>query len=309
MKYFIGVTDNEWYSYLASLKPEEVNFWRPSGMGFKAIDVGSPFLFKLHSPLNYITGGGFFVKAEKLPLSIAWKVFGNKNGAESFESFRKLILSHRKSSEHDPDITCIILNEPFWLDRENWIPIPKNWKKGIVPGKTYDIFDSIGEKTWNQVQMALYSQNQNTETLETDLTANDPNPVYGQEYLTRGRIGQGAFRILVTSAYNKSCAISGEKTLPVLEAGHIKPFSKSGPNIISNGILLRADLHILFDKGYITVNTDKKVEVSRKIKEEYENGRDYYKYHGNSLKILPFESYNLPQNHYLRWHNEYVYLG
>ncbi|MFC1493408.1 HNH endonuclease, partial [candidate division KSB1 bacterium] len=128
-------------------------------------------------------------------------------------------------------------------------------------------------------------------------------------YLTRGRLGQGAFRVLVTSAYRRRCAVTGERTLPVLEAGHIKPHSKRGPNITSNGILLRADLHILFDRGYVTVTPEQKVEVSRKIKEEYENGRDYYMYHGNPLKILPNESYNLPQNHYLKWHNENVFLG
>ncbi|MFC1493342.1 HNH endonuclease, partial [candidate division KSB1 bacterium] len=113
MKFFVGVTDNKWYRFLSSIKPDEVNFWRPSGTGFSAIDIGSPFLFKLHSPLNYITGGGYFVKAEKLPLSIAWKVFHEKNGAPDFESFYQLIMAKRNDNKHDPEITCLILNEPF----------------------------------------------------------------------------------------------------------------------------------------------------------------------------------------------------
>ena len=64
MKFFVGVTDYDWYSLNAS-KPsiEEVNFWRPSSqVGFSSLQTGEPFLFQLHSPRNYIVGGGFFTK-------------------------------------------------------------------------------------------------------------------------------------------------------------------------------------------------------------------------------------------------------
>ena len=50
------------------------------------------------------------------------------------------------------------------------------------------------------------------------------------------RLGQGAFRVVVTEAYHRRCAISGEKTLPVLEAAHIKPYTQEGPHEISNGL-------------------------------------------------------------------------
>ena len=47
MKFWVGVTDKNWFDYLASIKPDEVNFWKPSGQGFGAIELGTPFLFKL----------------------------------------------------------------------------------------------------------------------------------------------------------------------------------------------------------------------------------------------------------------------
>jgi len=63
MKFFVGVTNNEWFEYLAARQPDEVNFWRPrSQSDFRAIPVGAPFLFKLHAPLNFIAGGGFFAE-------------------------------------------------------------------------------------------------------------------------------------------------------------------------------------------------------------------------------------------------------
>lgn len=63
MEIFVGVTDNKWFRYLKSIKPDEVNFWQPnSGRNFKTIKQGELFLFKLHSPNNFIVGGGIFVR-------------------------------------------------------------------------------------------------------------------------------------------------------------------------------------------------------------------------------------------------------
>ena len=62
MKIFVGVTDNNWYEFLAHAQPDELNFWQPrANQAFRAIGSNDIFLFKLHSPLNYIAGGGFFV--------------------------------------------------------------------------------------------------------------------------------------------------------------------------------------------------------------------------------------------------------
>jgi putative restriction endonuclease len=96
--------------------------------------------------------------------------------------------------------------------------------------------------------------------------------------------------------------------LPALEAAHIKPFAKSGPNVTANGLLLRSDLHKLFDSGYLSVAPDLFVEVSRKIKEEFENGRDYYALHGRKLAVVPAIEKERPSTQYLEWHNNNVYL-
>jgi putative restriction endonuclease len=86
------------------------------------------------------------------------------------------------------------------------------------------------------------------------------------EEVIRPRLGQGAFRVLVTDAYQRRCAVTGERTLPVLESAHIKPYARSGPHSNNNGLLLRSDLHKLFDLGYITVTGDMRIEVSKRIK-------------------------------------------
>ena len=80
MKMYVGITDSDWFKTLKEQNCEEVNFWKPGGnTNFRAIEEGSLFLFKLHSPNDYIVGGGLFLKFSILPSSLAWEAFGFTN--------------------------------------------------------------------------------------------------------------------------------------------------------------------------------------------------------------------------------------
>jgi len=68
------------------------------------------------------------------------------------------------------------------------------------------------------------------------------------------RQGQPEFRQGLIKAYNSKCAISSCDAVPALEAAHIMPYRGQDTNQISNGLLLRADLHTLFDLGLIAVD-------------------------------------------------------
>ena len=118
------------------------------------------------------------------------------------------------------------------------------------------------------------------------------------------RLGQGAFRVVVMDAYRRRCAITGESTLPTLEAAHILPFSENGSNEPSNGMLMRSDFHKLFAAGLVTVTPELRVEVSSRIKEEWFNGKAYYRLHGETLRSVPDEPSFRPNTERLRWHNE-----
>lgn len=312
MKFWVGVTDNDWFDFLAKRQPDEINFWKPSGKGeFKVLSPGELFLFKLHSPLNYIVGGGFFVRHMNIPLSMAWEAFGEKNGVSDLETLRAKIIRYRGDDEPNPKIGCSILATPFFFKREQWIQVPSNWSSNIVSGKSYDSNDQIGAillaTVQERIRLNQSSELQVQQRPTIDKVAEEKTK-YGLEYLTKARLGQGTFRILVTEAYGRKCAITGERTLPVLEASHIKPFSLSGPNAIDNGLLLRSDLHKLFDLGYLTITKDYHVEISKRIRVEYENGREYYALHGHQLKILPPSLIERPSEKYIEWHNTNIYV-
>jgi putative restriction endonuclease len=307
MKLFVAVTDNDWFAFHAARKPDEVNFWRPGGgeSGSGSLVEGCPFLFKLHSPLNYIVGGGFFLSHTRLSLSMAWKIFEEKNGFSEFGQFRSKILSIRHEPDlpaTDPLIGCTILAIPFFLPRNMWLPAPRDWHSNIVRGKGYDTDHGIGRELWLSV-MDLMPR------IPDYLDVTPEIRKMGPLYVVEGRLGQSAFHARVFDAYSRRCAITGERTEPALEASHIKPYRRSGPNRINNGLLLRADLHQVFDAGLITISPDYRVLVSDQIKQKYENGKEYYQFKNRPLAVLPMNPDDRPAQANIEWHNRYIYKG
>ena len=68
------------------------------------------------------------------------------------------------------------------------------------------------------------------------------------------RQGQQAFRRKLLKAYRNKCAITGTEIPWVLEAAHITPYRGTKTNTPANGLVLRADIHTLFDLGLISVD-------------------------------------------------------
>jgi putative restriction endonuclease len=309
MKAYVGITDFDWYQFLAAQKElDEVNFWQPGGQRvFAALKPGELFLFKLHSPQKLIVGGGFFAHATLLPIGLAWDSFGIKNGVSSLQEMRMRVKKYRRVGSltaEDYQVGCILLEKPFFLLKHEWIPEPLDWHSSIVQGKTYDLTTDYGKKLWESINQTLQKENYKLETVGIV----NPSERFGAPVEILPRLGQGSFRVLVTDTYKRRCAITGEKTLPALEAAHIKPFGENGPHSIDNGILLRSDIHRLFDKGYVTVAPDYHFEVSKRIKEEFENGRDYYALHGRTIYV-PDDSSAKPNKEFVSWHNQNIFVG
>lgn len=306
MKLYVGITDADWFRYLRQQNAEEMNFWRPRATTqFKILEANELFLFKSRFPENKIVGGAFFVRHSMLPLDLAWKAFGEANGMPSLLQFRKKIQGLRRDQELNPIIGCTILTQPFFLDENMYIDPPRDWPANIVTGKSFEILPG-------SEGLRLFEQAQPFFSLMTQSEDNDNKPIrdrYGKEQTIKPRLGQGGFRIMVLDEYSRRCAITGEKTLPVLEAAHIQPYSEKGPHKVSNGILMRSDLHTLFDNGYLTLTKEFHVEVSKRIREEFSNGREYYALHGKRLVSIPDQAANRPDPLFLEWHQNNCYRG
>src|SRR5208283_1458549 len=68
--------------------------------------------------------------------------------------------------------------------------------------------------------------------------------------------GQQGFRNALRKRYGNRCLVTGCKALAVLEAAHIKPYQCEGDNHPENGLLLRADIHTLFDLDLLGIEPD-----------------------------------------------------
>ena len=95
------------------------------------------------------------------------------------------------------------------------------------------------------------------------------------------RQGAVKFRRIVLEAYGSVCAITGCDVVQVLEAAHIKPYNGIDTNHVQNGILLRADIHTLFDLELIAIEPTKlRVKFSKCLR----STPQYKKYHGREIR-------------------------
>ena len=143
-------------------------------------------------------------------------------------------------------------------------------------------------------------------TIDSTGSARVPGDVFGDPRLVRPRVGQQSFQALVLDAYSRRCAVTQEEIRPVLQAAHIRPVAEGGEHRLDNGMLLRSAVHTLFDRGYLAVDLDYRLRVSLQIREEFDNGDDYYAL-GRTLVRLPERRADRPRREFLEWHNDVVF--
>lgn len=306
---YVANTHHDWFDFLAARETwEEVNFWSPSAYYSFRGDPGSPFFFRLKSPRNAIGGFGTVSRFARLPEWLAWDCFGQGNGASSLQVLQARLTSIREQNKIANEgelqqIGCLILSNAIFFKREAWIAQPADWGRQNLRYKGYELGAGEGARIWQECRARVAERD-----LMSRQHMTEPANRYGAPIMVLPRLGQGAFRVSVTEAYGRACAVTREHSLPALEAAHIKPFALEGPHETVNGILLRSDLHRLFDRGYVTVTPDYRLEVGKLLKEHFSNGRSYYPLHGQSI-ALPRTARDRPNPELLRWHNETKFLG
>lgn len=212
------------------------------------------------------------------------------------------MLSHRADRDPHAKIGCLIVSDLFFFADSEWIPAGPYWSTGVRQGHYLDLAEGAGAELWSEVQLRLAARL----PLAGELA--EPTPLYGDPVLVRPRIGQGGFRFGVLDTYRRRCAVTGEKALPVLDAAHIRGVKEGGQHRLDNGLLLRSDVHRLFDAGYVTVTPEHRFRVSQRLKTEFDNGEPYFPFHGTEV-WLPPDAQDRPNREFLEWHGDEVFRG
>lgn len=310
MKTYVAVTDQRWYEFLAS-RPNltEANFWMPGGgpRAFGAVRPGEAFLFKTHHPHNRIVGGGFLADYRQLPLGTAWRELGEANGVDSEVAMRDLIGRYRREPLgrfEDPVIGCAMLRDTVFFTDSELRPTREEFPGNLVQGKSFE----LGAQRGSVVEEAFWRLLADAPSgmTETELSYFDEGPTRGRPGLVTPRLGQRSFAAVVQGAY-RHCAVTGNKVLPTLQAAHILPVAERGQHRIDNGLLLRADVHIMFDQGFLGVHPETKaLQVSPQLRETYGNGAEFYSKAGTPI-TLPAKVVDQPNRSFLEWHLDVVY--
>ncbi len=307
----VAPTDYRWFSHFRPrderTSVDEVNFWRPSAQtAFRALAPNQPFFFRLKAPYNAIAGFGFFAVWSPVPIPVAWEFFGDRNGDASKAAFERRIRGYRASSGRavDAPLSCIVLCNAVFLPRSRWLPwgLEDGWHANIMSPKGYDLATD-GRRLGALLESAnpdpVPDLQPSFELLEHDERSR-------LDAVSVERHGQGTFRLRLLSAYGQQCAVTGEHAVPVLDAAHIQPYLGPASNHPQNGIVLRSDLHRLYDRGYVTVTPDLRLKVSQRLRDEYENGKHYYQMAGREIHV-PRERRLAPSVEALEWHADNIF--
>jgi putative restriction endonuclease len=273
-------------------------------MGCRATD--GHFLFKTHWPHNRVVGGGFFSGFAALRLSEAWDFFGQGNGVSDVDDMRRRAGRYRKEPirpGEDPTVGCVLIRDVRFFGVGSEAQAPPEFASNVVQGKTYDRATSAYSGYFLEVLDRLLGRH-----VDIDVTQpwRGSGPVYGDPRLAPQRLGQQAFRAVVLDAYSGRCAVTGDRVRPVLEAAHIRPLPHGGEHRLDNGLLLRSDVHTLYDRGYFGVDPKHRLLVSPALREEFGNGEQLYARAGEPVAV-PDRRADRPSREFLEWHLDEVF--
>jgi putative restriction endonuclease len=250
-------TTRTWFDALAHLRPERVAFWQPTPARPSRIELGELWYFKeLGSP--QILGFGEYVGWER---STVASLFGKYGLATGYATGAELLAAFRAFNpdfELNTEIGNVIL--------ENFTPLDPPVALSSVGLDDLSVrFAYIDDDD----PIARYVGGLRQGAPATSFELRDPEAAKRIASKRKVRVGQNTFRRLLLQTYGKVCAFTGPQLEETLQAAHIQPYVDAESNHVRNGLLLRADMHVLFDLGLLTLGPDLRIQVSSKLK-----GRD-----------------------------------
>ncbi|MBL6082279.1 HNH endonuclease [Belnapia sp. T18] len=261
MPNWLAITQQDWLRRTRDARHEAVHFWLPSPWQRRDLIAGDRWYFReqtwdkgLGRPPQ-ILGHGIVVRYEQTTPRALFASHGSATGYDSVSELAEGIgtTGYGEQGALDRSIGNIILRDVVVYERPIIAPRDIPTASLVSPnGRTYWPFND------ELVRPLLSDSEGRIKASEADDSAFDPkNAKDAREKVLRAiktRRGQKGFRDALLKAYSGRCAITGCSVLDVLEASHITPYLGPETNHVTNGILLRADLHTLYDCGLFAID-------------------------------------------------------
>lgn len=176
----------------------------------------------------------------------------------------------------------------------------------IVPdNEFYRILEQAFKKTNNT--------SETTEDTESHLLVEEVTETYDRplvKYIISKPCRDQAFRDVIRTIYNSTCAITGMKIINggghcEVDAAHIQPVSLSGPDSPRNGIALSKTVHWLFDRGLMSLEDDGRFLLANK----YIPDEVSVLMNPDGYAWLPERPQLRPHKNYLHFHREKIFIG
>ncbi len=174
------------------------------------------------------------------------------------------------------DSAALFTNRGLERCKNDGVPVAVLKQLSKKPEKTrYQVLGLAKVVSWENGVFTLQSTTLSDPTIKPGLTGEQPmssfTPNGEEDNRTRtlrgivNRQGQPAFRSGLLTAYEGQCALTGCTVVEVLEAAHITPYLGPETNHITNGLLLRSDLHTLWDRGLIYLSDDFTLQINPRL--------------------------------------------
>ena len=283
-----------------SLGPDaEIVLWRLAGRYLiSRIRPGDLIAFSVG---GVIVGVAVYSYSLSLGYADAWKAFGPGLGVKTFDGLEQLVDRMRRQVGADTlaIVSCRVVTD-FSRLHASFLDLA-DLPKAESGGRLCSMATDLGQQIVTQWQA---HQRQRTGLEDASLITAGPEM---RSRISETRPGQRLFHDRAMTNYKGSCIVSGETATPALIAAHIYPFAISGNHDLSNALLLRSDLHPLFDQGYWTIGREGRVRFSSKLKEDYPNSRYDLTFGGKWLEALRVAPVG-PSRDILDWHRRIVFL-
>ena len=292
-------TSPRWLEFHRLQNSQRVCFWQPTPAYPEKLEFGDRWYFCRRGS-KQIDGYGTFAFWEKFTIREAWNNFGEDNGCESEDELLRLIVE-ATPAEHEIDLNseigCVVLVEVAYFGKV----IDLN-KVGLRPlNVRFEYLDD--EDPIESFLLGLGVQGD----VERGFRLCDEAEVKRSEKFLKDRTGQAAFRKTLREVYGDNCALSGSNPPVVLDAAHIQPYANDASNHVENGLLLRADLHRLFDAGVFYVDENL---VTRFDENFIRENRNYFRYERVRLTFADIPDIRVrPSKAALKYHRDNVSKG